>query len=40
VVDERVLVTLTHDLFAWYALPEMVTHQLERDREALGLDRP
>ncbi len=33
------LVTLTHDLFAWYALPDMVTHQLERDREALGLDR-
>ncbi len=33
------LVTLTHDLFAWYALPDMVTDQLERDREALGLDR-
>jgi hypothetical protein len=33
------LVTLTHDLYAWYALPEMVTDQLERDREALGLDR-
>jgi hypothetical protein len=33
------LVTLTHDLYAWYALPDMVTHELERDREALGLDR-
>jgi hypothetical protein len=35
----ELLVTLTHDLFAWYALPDMVTRQLERDREALGLDR-
>jgi len=33
------LVTLTHDLFAWYSLPDMVTDQLERDLEALGLDR-
>jgi hypothetical protein len=33
------LVTLTHDLYSWYALPEMVTAQLERDRQALGLDR-
>jgi hypothetical protein len=33
------LVTITHDLFAWYALPDMVTDQLEKDRAALGLDR-
>jgi hypothetical protein len=33
------LVTLTHDLYAWYAMPDMVTDELERDREALGLDR-
>ncbi|HET9597726.1 MAG TPA: hypothetical protein VFP65_19210 [Anaeromyxobacteraceae bacterium] len=33
------LVTLTHDLYAWYALPDMVSDELERDREALGLDR-
>jgi hypothetical protein len=33
------LVTLTHDLYASYAMPDMVTDELERDREALGLDR-
>jgi hypothetical protein len=33
------LVTITHDLYTWYALPEMVTEQLEEDRAALELDR-
>lgn len=33
------LVTLTHDLYAWYAMPDMVAHELEQDRAALGLDR-
>lgn len=33
------LVTITHDLHTWYALPAMVTDQLEEDRAALGLDR-
>jgi hypothetical protein len=33
------LVTLTHDLYASYAMPDMVTDELEPDREALGLVR-
>ncbi len=33
------LVTLTHDLFAWYSLPDIVVEQLEEDCDALGLDR-
>jgi hypothetical protein len=33
------IVTIVNDLFSWYALPGMVTEQLEKDRQALGLDR-
>jgi hypothetical protein len=33
------MVTIAHDLYAWYALPNVVVEQLEADCEALGLDR-
>jgi hypothetical protein len=33
------MVTVAHDLFGWYALPDIVVEQLEADAEAMGLDR-
>jgi hypothetical protein len=33
------MVTVAHDLFSWFALPDLVVEQLEADREAMGMDR-
>ena len=36
---DQFMVTVAHDLFAWYALPDIVVEQIEADAEAMGLDR-
>lgn len=33
------MVTVAHDLFSWFALPDIVVEQLEADCAAMGMDR-
>jgi hypothetical protein len=33
------MVTVAHDLFSWFALPDIVVEQLEADCAAMGTDR-